>query len=184
MKIAIDVSPLESGHAIRGVGFYLSNLKKSLLHYYPENEYVFFKADQSLDESVDLVHYPYFDPFSLTLPFFKKNKTVVTVHDLIPIIFPKHFSAGIKGNLRWHIQKYMLAQTDGIIAISETTKKDILKITEIDKNKIAVTYLAAGDEFHGIRNQESIIKEVKSKYNLPEKFALYVGDVTWNKNIP
>src|SRR5260221_14616440 len=101
MKIAIDVSPLESGHKIRGVGFYLSYLKKALTDYFPENDYIFFKKNEPIDSSVDVVHYPYFDPFFLTLPFIKKHKTVVTVHDLTPLVFPKHFPAGLKGQLRW-----------------------------------------------------------------------------------
>ncbi len=75
MRIAIDISPLQSGHKVRGVGFYLSYLKKALLEYYPENDYIFIQQGESLSNSVDLVHYPYFDPFFLTLPFVKKHKT-------------------------------------------------------------------------------------------------------------
>src|SRR6185437_13912066 len=100
MKIAIDISPLQSGHKVRGVGFYLSYLKKALLEFYPENEYIFFQQGATINHSVDLVHYPYFDPFFLTLPFINKYKTAVTVHDLTPLVFPQHFPAGIKGKLK------------------------------------------------------------------------------------
>ena len=67
MKIAIDVSPLESGHKVRGVGFYLRYLKRSLLEFYPKDEYVFFTKRNEIPADVDLVHYPYFDPFFITL---------------------------------------------------------------------------------------------------------------------
>src|SRR5258708_4157386 len=108
MKIAIDVSPLQSGHKVRGVGFYLSYLKKALLEFFPEYEYLFFQEGETISNSVDLVHYPYFDPFFIALPCTKRHKTVVTVHDLTPLVFPEHFPAGLKGILSWQIQRYNL----------------------------------------------------------------------------
>src|SRR6266576_1073935 len=114
MRIAIDVSPLKSGHKVRGVGFYLTYLKKALLEFYPDNEYFFFEKGQEINKSVDVVHYPCFDPFFHTLPFFKKYKTVVTVHDLTPLVFPQHFPAGIKGTLQWQLQRLNLQKVDGI----------------------------------------------------------------------
>lgn len=186
MKIAIEVSPLESGHKIRGVGFYLSYLKRALLTYFPENNYVFFTNSKILDDSVDVVHYPYFDPFFFTVPFNKKNKTVVTVHDLTPIIFPSHFPAGIKGNIKWQIQKFNLQKVDGIVTDSQASQKDIIRITGIPKEKVDVAYLAAAEEFKvlDIDSQRSKIKDLRFKYKLPQEFILYVGDVTWNKNVP
>src|SRR6266851_7463482 len=151
MKIAIDVSPLESGHKIRGVGFYLSYLKKALVQYFPENKYIFFKQGDAIDSSVEIVHYPYFDPFFLTLPFIKHHKTVVTVHDLTPLVFPEHFPAGIKGKLKWQIQRLNLQKIDGIITDSKASKKDIERIVSFSPEKITVAYLAAGDEFQRLK---------------------------------
>ena len=184
MKIAIDVSPLESGHKVRGVGFYLSYLKKALLEYYPENEYHFFHQRESVPSTVDLVHYPYFDPFFLTLPFLKKHKTVVTVHDLTPLVFPEHFPTGFKGNLKWQTQRFNLKKADGIITDSQASKKDIEKILGVVSDKVTVAYLAAGEEFRELKKDDKSLVAVKKKYNLPDEFVLYVGDVTWNKNLP
>jgi glycosyltransferase involved in cell wall biosynthesis len=184
MKIAIDVSPLQSGHKIRGVGFYLEYLKQSLLEYFPEHNYTFFTDAKDLKSEIDVVHFPYFDPFFFTLPATNKYKTVVTVHDLTPLVFPEHFPAGLKGNFRWQLQKFRLRKAHAIIADSHASKKDIIKIAGVPENKVSVAYLAAGKEFVRIKNHEARIKELKRKYDLPEKFALYVGDVTWNKNVP
>ena len=106
MKVAIDISPLKSGHKVRGVGFYIEYLKRALLKYFPENEFTFFTQEKDLKKNVELVHYPYFDPFFLTLPVIKRYKRVVAVHDLTPLLYPQHFPAGIKGKLRWKIQNY------------------------------------------------------------------------------
>lgn len=183
MKIAIDISPLESGHKVRGVGFYLKYLKESLLKYSPENTYIFFTQESPLNQTVDVIHYPYFDPFFLTLPLRNRIKTVVTVHDLTPLVFPQAFPAGIKGKARWLLQRQALRNVDAIIADSEASKKDIIHFTGVNPKKVHVIYLAAGEEFSSARGKaakEDIIK----KYGLPEQFGLYVGDVTWNKNLP
>lgn len=184
MKIAIDVSPLSTGHKVRGVGFYLENLRKALLEYHPENEYIFFKRGENLPSDTDLVHFPYFDPFFLTLPFYKQLKTVVTVHDLTPLVFPEAFPRGIKGEIRWQMQKLSLRKTDAVITDSECSKADVVKIAGVKESKVKSVYLAAGEHFRDIKSETGKLKEVRKKFNLPEKFLLYVGDVTWNKNLP
>ena len=194
MNIAIDISPLRNAnllaHRVRGAGFYIENLRNALLKYFPENKYIFFTSGetlpagrQDLPENIDLVHYPYFEPFFLSLPIFVKYKTVVTVHDLTPLVFPKYFKVGIKGNLKWQIQKFALKNSKVIITDSESSRKDVAKYAGIQKNKINVVYLAASDEFKKM-DKSSILGSIREKYNLPENFVLYVGDVTWNKNLP
>ena len=188
MKIAIDISPLKNGHylqhRVRGTGFYLRNLQVSLEKYYPENKYVYFNRGDTLNKDIDIVHYPYFEPFFLTLPVFSKNKKIVTVHDLTPLVFPQHFKSGLKGVLKWQIQKLALKNANVIITDSESSKKDIIKYTGVMSSKIKVVYLAAGEEFTMIKDRRSKIEDIRTKYKLPQKFVLYVGDATWNKNLP
>lgn len=187
MNIALDVSPLEEklvlGHRVRGTGFYIKNLKSSLLQYFPNNNYTFFSRGDSLSQNIDIVHYPYFEPFFLTLPSKKLNRTIVTVHDLTPFVFPDHFKIGIKGNIKWLLQKRALKNANAIITDSQSSKNDVIKYTGISESKITVVYLAAGSAF-GVQRSASRIHSIRKKYNLPERFALYVGDVTWNKNLP
>jgi glycosyltransferase involved in cell wall biosynthesis len=183
MNIAIDVSPLESGHKVRGVGFYLEHLKKGLLQYFPDNEYLFFKQKGELTGNVDLVHYPYFEPFFRTLPLLKQ-KRVITVHDLTPLVFPKHFPVGLKGSLAWQIQKLSLQRSERIITDSNSSKNDIVRLAGIKEDKVDVVYLAAGEEFRRVEKKELNIESLRKKYDIPEQFVLYVGDVTWNKNLP
>lgn len=181
MVIAIDESPLKTGnylsHRVRGTGFYLTNLKKSLEKYYPENDYVYFAQNEKISRKVDVVHFPYFEPFFRTLPLGMPKNSIVTVHDMTPFVFPKHFPAGLRGNLRWRIQKMNLRRASAIITDSESSKKDISKFAGISEDKIFVVYLAAGEHFRKV-------DKPKNKFNLPQKFALYVGDITWNKNLP
>jgi glycosyltransferase involved in cell wall biosynthesis len=182
MKVAIDISPLQSGHKVRGVGFYLTYLKKEF-EQDSRAKFTFFTYRSSVPKDVDIVHYPYFEPFFVTLPFFEQHKRIVTIHDLTPLVFPEHFPAGIKGNLSWQIQRLNLIRSDGIITDSLSSKKDIAKYAGIAEEKIHVVYLAAGEEFREVKI-DNVKQKVLQKYNLPEKFVLYVGDVTWNKNLP
>ncbi len=186
MKIAIDTSPLQSGHKIRGVGFYVQNLKKHLVEYDKNNEYVFSNNINELNSNnkVDLLHIPYFDPFFVHLPLIKKSKLVVTVHDLTPLVFPHQFPSGVKGSIKWQIQKKLLTQADSIITDSNSSANDIARITGISKNKINTVYLAAGPEFKQLNIPRTMDRELRTKYGLPDRFVLYVGDVTANKNLP
>ncbi|MEJ2441589.1 MAG: hypothetical protein P8Y06_01560 [Patescibacteria group bacterium] len=108
IKVAIDSGPLTGGHAIRGVGAYTASLVKYLRKEKElKLEVVDFK--QTDLSKYNLVHYPYFNPFFLTLPFLKKTPAVVTIHDLIPLIYPKEYPPGLKGKLRYLIQKVSLS---------------------------------------------------------------------------
>lgn len=184
MNIAIDISPLSSGHKVRGVGFYVLHLKNALEKYFPQHTYTYFTNQKDIPVNADIVHIPYFDPFTKTLSLLKKKKTVVTVHDLTPLVFPKQFPAGIRGNLQWQINKFLLRNVDAIITDSESSTKDVIRLTGVSQGKVATVYLAAGEEFTYEKRKAKSEKAIKEKYRLPEKFALYVGDVTWNKNLP
>jgi glycosyltransferase involved in cell wall biosynthesis len=187
VNISIDISPLKTGHflqhRVRGTGQYLEKLKLSLEKYFPRNKYSYFIRGEKISKDADVIHYPYFEPFFLTLPLKSLNKSIVTVHDLTPLVFPKNFPSGIKGNLRWIIQKRGLKKLAAIITDSQSSKKDIVKHAGVKEEKIHVVYLAAGEEFKVLENK-AVLGKTRSKYNLPDKFVLYVGDVTWNKNLP
>lgn len=187
MKIGIDISPVGDArflqHRVRGTGSYIEQLKVSLQKYYPNNTYTLFTRGEKLPKNIDLVHYPYFEPFFLTLPLKKPFPTVVTIHDLTPFVFPEHFAVGMRGSIKWFIQKMSLQGTARVITDSEASKKDIVRFAGVPENRVHVVYLAASDAFHLVKDKE-LLEKTRKKYKLPAKFVLYVGDVTWNKNLP
>lgn len=184
--IAFDISPLNTGHQLRGVGFYTRKLSEFFKNYQRELTDRSLKLivfnNQKVPKEADLVHYPYFDPFFLTLPIFKKKKTLVTIHDLIPLIFPDKYLRGVRGEIKWQIQKFALSNTSGIITDSKNSQKDIIKIIGYPKDKIYPISLAP-DEIYRKLEDGNWKFESRSKYNLPENFILYVGDVNYNKNV-
>lgn len=190
IKIAIDISPTFDGNSVRGVGYYTDHLVKSLQQEIETNpDYKnwsidLIKNNQELKaKSYKLIHYPYFDPFKLTLPSPKNIPFVVTVHDLIPRQFKNHFPVGLKGEIKWLIQKHRLKQSKKIITVSHYSKYIINKITKYPLSKIFSIYEGADSSFKQIKDKQKL-NEIKIKYSLPNKFILFVGDINWNKNIP
>lgn len=182
MRIAIDTSPMQGGHKGRGIGKYAKLLVEALQNNKTKHSFYFFTRGEKLPKNIDLIHFPYFDPFFLTLPLFQSIPFVVTVHDLIPLAYPKKFPKGLRGEIKWKIQKKALQRAYRIIADSNASKIDIQKIVGYKPEKIDVIYLAPSSVFKPIVDRKILLK-VKQKYSLPEKFVLYVGDINWNKNI-
>lgn len=182
MKVLIDVCKLPPYAFQRGVGVYALNLYRTLNKYrIGDNEYFLYKSNKQIHVKTDIVHFPYFDPFFLTLPLIKQRPTIITVHDLTPIKFPAYYPRGFKGELKWQIQKKLIQQVDAIITDSVVSKKDIVKIMNYPQEKIYSIYLAAGEEFKQLTGNWQLA--IKEKYHLPDTFLLYVGDANWNKNI-
>jgi len=187
-KIAIDVSPLNDGNSRRGVGYYTRNLVKALqaeIKINPDFEHyqISLIEDRRLKiEDYDLIHYPYFDPFKLSLPS-QKKPYIVTCHDLIPRAFKQHFPVGLRGEIKWLIQKHRLQNASYIICPSHSAKYQILDQIKYSTQNIYTTYEAATSNFKKITNLQKLT-EIKNKYQLPEKFTFYVGDINWNKNVP
>jgi glycosyltransferase involved in cell wall biosynthesis len=183
MKVAIDVSPLKTGHQYRGIGAYTDNLAKSFRSTKIHGFSFQLIEKEKIPKDCDLIHYPYFDLFFLTLPIKKLKPTVVTIHDVIPLVFPEHFPVGLRGSLKFQIQKKSLKNVKAVITDSENSKRDIFKYLNYPKEKIYIVPLAPADDFKKLEIGNWKL-EIKQKYQLPDNFVLYVGDVNYNKNIP
>lgn len=180
MKIGINNYPLNSAHKNRGIGYYTENLIKNL----KKDNSLEILEFQKLSElpKVDLIHYPWFDFYFHSLPIRKPYPTVVTIHDVIPLIYPDHYPAGLRGKINFFLQKISLNNCEFIITDSEVSKRDIINYLKIKADKIVSIPLAISSNF-GLLSDTQLLR-VKRKYKLPDEFLLYVGDVNWVKNIP
>lgn len=113
----------------------------------------------------------------------KKSKLIVTIHDLSFERYPQHFSWKRRF---WHIfinSKKICQRADRIMAVSESTKNDIVRLYGVSESKIWIVPSAVLEKFKIIdRNNEQLVK-TKEKYNLPYKFILYLGTIEPRKNI-
>lgn len=146
------------------LGRKIMNSKNGRTTYFVNEKY----CNSILEKSdFDIFHPTYYDPY-----FFKKLRKplIITVHDMTYERLPEYFWANDQLTYQKRIN---IERADQIIAISETTKADILKYNDIDPNKIKVIY-------HGIDLESSL--KTKSIPNLPDNYILFVGDRSGYKN--
>lgn len=138
----------------------------------------YFIKNSIIENKIEIYH-----GLSGEIPFgIPKNvKKVVTIHDLIFERYPNLYSFFDRKIHFWKF-KYAAKKADLVIAISEQTKNDIIKFLKINPNKIKVIYQGCQDVFKK-DFEESFLKMVKEKYNLPEKFLLNVGTIEKRKNV-
>lgn len=112
----------------------------------------------------------------------RKNniKSVVTIHDLIFMRYPKLYSF-VDRKIHYLKFKKAAKNADVIIAISEQTKQDIIQFLKIEEQKIKVVYQGCQPIFKEEVVPE-ILLEVKTKFNLPDEFLLNVGTIEARKN--
>lgn len=152
----------------------------------------FPKIDKLLG-GVDIFLSPHF----LLVPVMKKTKTIVVFYDLSFVRFPEFFSFF---KLLWHKFIYPQKQAqkaDIIVAISESTKDDLLSIYGIREEKIKVIYPGIDEKFKPVEKDDSNLIRVIKKYKLPVSltggpdsqsageagFILYFGTIEPRKNI-
>lgn len=107
--------------------------------------------------------------------------SVVSIHDLIYKFHPEDFPLFDRTVYDMKF-KHSCKASDAIIAVSEHTKKDIIKYFGVDPQKISVIYQSCSPEFKKERNPKKI-DWVMKKYNIPQQFILYVGSVIERKNL-
>ncbi|UFK97508.1 glycosyltransferase family 4 protein [Kaistella faecalis] len=209
MKIAFDGKRFFSNAS--GLGNYSRDLVRILAIYFPENRYILFNKNQS-ERGKEILYLPnvsfrvvskgnlsrqfkmgkdaqnadadIFHGLSGELPLKWNNKSikkVVTIHDLIFLRFPQYYSFFDRKIHFWKFGKAS-EQADLIIAISEQTKRDIIKYLKVPESKIRVVYQGCHQSFKEIQSPE-FLNSVKEKFNLPEKFVLNVGTMEERKNL-
>lgn len=180
IKVGIDIGPLNNGHQSRGIGFYVRNL----LYELKKIDFIeVIEGNRSEDfTAADLIHYPVFDLFRHTLPIWKTKPSVVTIHDVIPLVFVRAYPVGIMGKVNLELQKFSLRSVKAIITDSVSAQKDIVRFLKVKKTLVDSIYLAPGGEFKKI-SDKAILNALREKYDLPDRFIVYVGNVNWNKNL-
>ncbi len=124
----------------------------------------------------DILHVQNFTPLVKTCPI------VNTVHDLCFKFHPDSFS--LKSRLAYFFFfKRSLMLSDKIIAVSDSVKKSLENIYNIDPKKIVVIYEASDKNFFYIQNKTKVKKVLLKKFSIRKPFFLVVGEANKRKNI-
>ncbi len=208
MRIAIDARGI-NWYKGTGIGTYTDNVVKNLLELYKDNYYRLYWSEEVHDcykrDNVDIIltakkHPKFFEQNyfysdlereSMDIYHVPQNgiglntdihcKKVITVHDLIPYIMPETVGKGYLLKFLREVPN-IIQNVDGIITVSEYSKRDILRFFPIDPNKIFVTPLAA-DSIYRPLDKDYCKNLLKSKYSLEKPFILYIGGFSARKNV-
>jgi len=128
-------------------------------------------------KNIDVFHSPHF-----ILPLLYPMKYIVTIHDLIPIIFPEELTSK-RAKIYYRSMLFSATQrANKIIAVSNYTKKDIVNICNIPPIKIEVVYEGVNDWYRPIKDKH-ILDNIKRKFSINGEFLLYVGLSKPHKNL-
>jgi glycosyltransferase involved in cell wall biosynthesis len=126
-------------------------------------------------EALDLVHTTAFvGPLASSCPF------VVTVHDLSFLFFPQSFRSLRRSYLRV-FARMSVRQARRVIAVSESTKNDLVKLYGISPAKIDVVYNGVDASFQPLPADR--VASFRQQNRLPDRFILFVGTLEPRKNI-
>lgn len=204
MKVGLDISQLAHRG---GVATYTQNLANQLVQN-KELEMIFFYSSLRLPYKGNLVNVKFFrlPPTLLEIIFNRlrfipienfigsvdifhssdwlqpptKAKKITTYHDVIPLKYPKWSHPKIVGVHKKRLE-IVEKEIDVVIAVSESTKKDLLEVSKIPEEKITVIYEAAGEQFKP--QSVNLVEEFRKKWKLPDKFVLAIGGIGNRRNL-
>ena len=127
-------------------------------------------------ENVDV----YFSPTSYVVPALASFPTVMIVHDTVAFLGVTEHQAKAKWVERLTLKR-AVRKTRAIIAISENSKKDLVKLFPQAETKTFVVYPAQATEEVDISEEDASMKF--QKLSLPESYILFVGTIEPRKNI-
>jgi glycosyltransferase involved in cell wall biosynthesis len=107
--------------------------------------------------------------------------SILTINDLTHIVLADLFPW--IDRIYWQVlQRAMLRQVDHIIAISESTKRDLVRVYGLLPSKISVIYPSCDPSFGPTRNPQQEAS-LQVKYGLKPPYILYVGGWAIHKNL-
>ncbi len=124
-----------------------------------------------------------FHGLSGELPFGLRRRGIrsaVTVHDLIFLRFPAYYRLADRLLYAWKLRR-ACREADRIVAISETTKRDLVTLLGVPAEKIDVVYQGCDRRFKH-RPDAALCDAVRREYALPEEYVLSVGTIEERKN--
>ncbi len=123
----------------------------------------------------DVAHVPYFAP-----PLWPTIPTVVTIHDLIPLLLPTYRATWA---IRAYVRLVSLAarRASLVLTDSEASARDIVRHLGLPRERLRVIYLAVDASYHPVAPEAR--GEVLRRLALPDEFLLYLGGFDHRKSV-
>jgi glycosyltransferase involved in cell wall biosynthesis len=126
--------------------------------------------------ALDVLHSPDFIP-----PFRRRCRSIITIHDLAFLLYPQFLT---KASARYYGQiDQAVRHTDHIIAVSESTRRDIVRLLGVPEQMITVVYEAPRRHFQRLPGNDWR-ERLRQRFSLTRDYLLFVGTIEPRKNIP
>jgi len=125
----------------------------------------------------DIYHF-----FNFIIPPYIKGKTIVTIYDMVYEKFPETMERKNYLKLKRELKR-SAHQSDIIITISENSKKEIIEYLDVEPSKIKIIYPGIDHELFNKDIDEDQKNIIRKKYKLPDRYALYLGNLEPRKNV-
>ncbi len=167
IPVCMDVKTFCNNYRFRGNGRLYLNLNKLLPFLRTAENINKQKSIAYLKEgNFNVFHPTFFDDYFL--PYLNGKPFVLTVHDMMPELFPQYFK---KNDFQIVKKRKLAGLASAIVAVSAQTKMDLMNILAVPEEKITVIH-------HGGPKKENI--QVPSLIQFP--YFLYMGTRTVYKN--
>ena len=123
----------------------------------------------------DVGHVPYWAP-----PLWPSIPTIVTIHDLIPLMLSE-YRGGLLVRLYTALVRRSVRSAALVITDSEASRSDIVTHLSLPVEHVRVVYLAVSRRYGPCTTSEDT--EIRTRYGLPERYALYLGGFDLRKNL-
>jgi glycosyltransferase involved in cell wall biosynthesis len=196
MRIVIDGRGL--GGNTTGAGNALAWLLERLRADAPEHEYLVLTPPtagwrlrrqlwweqvelprQAARLGADVLHVP----GGTSTPLVRRRRTVVTLHDLAPSAHPEWLPPGPG---RWYWGRwvaYTASFADCVLVPSQATRRDVVGLARIAERRVRVTpWGVPPDLANGA--PPAAAAAARRRYELPDRYVLYVGTIDRRKDYP
>lgn len=122
-----------------------------------------------------------FMPSPMLLPLSNKCAKVTTVHDLIFMIHPEFFTTSSR-IWQWQMSyPYEIRTSDIAIAVSNSTKRDILKLTQASPGQVRVVHEGVDKDY--FKDHSHLLSGLKDKFKIDTPYIYFVGSLEPRKNL-
>ena len=205
MKIAFDLRRIKNP----GIGRYMKCLVEAILPQEPQGDYLLILPPGAEDmiqtggshakiitpklkyysireqihlprilrkHKIDLLHSPHF-----MLPLVRPCRSVVTIHDVIPLIWKEDLGSRIgRVYYRWMVSA-AVRLADRIITDSKFSRDDIVHRLGVDREKIKVVYSGISPDFQQVTDSVEL-ENVRTRYRIENDYIVYAGIYKPRKN--
>jgi alpha-1,3-rhamnosyl/mannosyltransferase len=127
------------------------------------------------DLDADVYHSPY-----TLMPYRVPAPSLVTLHDVIPVLYPEYSSLRARWLFRIATQ-LALWSVEWVVVVSQSTRQDLADHFRVDASRVSVIPEAPDPVFYP--RPEHVVAGVRQRYELPEHFVLYLGSNKPHKNL-